>query len=136
MTIGKRKIIVSSLISLLLLLSLFVSVASAESSKFDCSFAGFQCKGVNVFSYGTHFNHSDYVYATRGQVLAVSNQSDGPFNLVTQLVDLFGTPISSEIAFTDTQFIAVPREGSYRVKVTCMDSSASKRCLGRGSVSQ
>ena len=153
----KRKIVSSSLLSLFLLLS-FVITASAVSTepenlevlagsealetlaavsgRFDCSYAGISCKGVNVTSYGTAMTTSDSVYAIKGQVLAVNNTSSGPFNLVTQLVDSNHRAISDEIAFTDTVFVTVPYSGNYLVKVTCKDASLSKRCLGQGSVSQ
>ena len=130
-----RKVIVSSLVGLSLLLT-FVLTVSAASSKFDCSYLNISCKGVNVSGHGTSYEYSDVVYATSGQELAVSNTSTGAFNLVTQLVDYSLNPITGEIAFEDTQFVKVPASGNYRVKVTCKDGSEKKRCTGRGSVSQ
>lgn len=152
----KIKIISSSLLSLFLLLFLVIP-ASAESTdlealtdseiseeigllslagRFDCSSSGVSCKGYTITSYGTARATSDFVYAIKGQKLAVSNISSGPFNLVTQLVDSEGNAISSEIAFWDTVYVTVPKSGNYQVVLTCKDESSAKRCLGQGSVSQ
>lgn len=131
----KRKVIISSLLSLFVVLSLGLAV-SAASSQYDCSYAGISCKGVKFTSYGSTQNHSAEVYAAKGQVLAVSNESTGPFNLVTRLVDSAGNAITGEIAFTDTQLVKVNKAGNYRVRVTCKDASTKKRCTGFGSVSQ
>lgn len=131
----KRKVIFSSLLSLFLL-SFFVLTASAVSLKYDCTVGSIECKGVIVTDYGTSYEYSDSVYATSGKILGISNNSTGPFNLVTQLVDSSNNAISPEIAFTDTQYIKAPKSGYYKVKVTCKDASASKRCKGNGSVSQ
>ncbi|MBG9550023.1 hypothetical protein ABE25_23575 [Cytobacillus firmus] len=110
--------------------------ASAAYQKFNCSYAGLECRGVKVTSYGTAVAYSDYVYATTGQDLAVSNSSDGPFNLVTQLVDSSGNVFTPEIGFEKTVYVNVPKSGNYRVKVTCKDTSTSERCTGQGSVSE
>lgn len=133
--IKKKKIVVASFL-VVFLMGAFVLTASAVSSKFDCSYSGVSCKGVNVISYGTALTHSDYVSAKSGQVLSVSNRSDGPFNLITQLVDSSGNAISKEIAFTDTQFIRVPKNDNYRIKVMCKDTSSKERCTGETRVSQ
>ncbi|MGG0656493.1 hypothetical protein [Rummeliibacillus pycnus] len=131
----KGKIIISSLLGLFLLTS-FVLTASAVYSKFDCTYAGISCKGVKVTGYGTVLAHSDYVYASSGKELQVSNSSTGPFNLVTQLVDSSGNAISREVYYSDTIFVKVPKSDNYRVKVTCKDSSSQARCTGQSQVSQ
>lgn len=130
-----QKITVLFLFSLLLLSS-FVPSAFAISSRYDCSYVNYSCKGVKVTGYGTSVAYSDYVYAIRGQILAVSNNSTGPFNLVTELVNSSGKVVSSTVTYTDTIFIRIGIAGNYRVKVTCKDGSVSKRCTGGGMVSQ
>lgn len=132
---NKRKFMVLSLLSLFLL-GIFVVPASAAYQKFDCTWADVQCKGVKFTSYGTATAYSDYIYAIQGQSLAVSNVSDGPFNLVTRLVDSSGNVYTPEIPYTQTVYANVPNNGYYRVKVTCKDTSTSERCLGQGSVSE
>jgi len=79
---------------------------------------------------------SEYVYAQKGQKLAVNNESTGQFNFITQLVDSNNNNIGDEVYFTDTQYRTVPSSGNYRVKVYCSDTSIKERCTGRGSVSQ
>ena len=117
-------------------MSSFVMQASAYYVKFDCTYAGISCKGVEFKGYGTAMALSDYVYAQYGQKLAVNNSSTGDFNLVTQLVDSSGKAVGPLVAYTDTVYVTVPKAGNYRVKVTCKDTSLQERCTGRGSVSQ
>ncbi|NUH85646.1 hypothetical protein HUN92_18280 [Bacillus firmus] len=130
----KRKMLFSSLISLCILVS-FAIPAFAAASKYNCSYANVSCRGVNV-TYGTAVAYSDYVYASAGQTLAVSNSSTGDFNLVTRLVDSSGNVYTPEIGFHQTVYAKVPKSGNYRVKVTCKDTSTiQQRCSGFGQVS-
>lgn len=130
-----KKKIISSLVGLTLVLS-FVLTVSAYSQRFDCSYSGISCKGVEFKAYGTAVDFSEYVYAQKGQKLAVNNESTGQFNFITQLVDSNNNNIGDPVYFTDTQYRTVPSSGNYRVKVYCSDTSVQERCTGRGSVSQ
>jgi|SRR5579875_1449591 len=132
---GKRKFIVTFMTSLCITGALAIP-ASADSTKYNCSWADVQCRGVNV-TYGTKVSYSDYIYAIYGQSLAVTNESTGAFNLVTQLVDSYGNVFTPEIPFNQTVYVNVPRAGNYRVKVTCKDTSTTQsRCSGFGQVSE
>lgn len=131
-----QKVIILFLFSLFLLSS-FESTALAVDSKYDCTYAGVSCKGVNVTGHGTSVAYSDYVYAAQGQQLSVSNNSTGQFNLITELVDSSGRVVTAApVYYTDTVFIYVATAGNYRVKVTCKDDSDKERCTGYGQVSQ
>lgn len=130
----KRKVFLSSLLSLCIMV-LFAIPTLAGSSKYNCSYANVSCRGVNVTS-GTKTAYSDYVYAQAGQTLSVSNNSTGAFNLVTQLVDSGGNVYTKEIPHNQTLFAKVNKNGNYRVKVTCKDTSTTQsRCSGFGQVS-
>ncbi|WP_042354525.1 hypothetical protein [Bacillus rubiinfantis] len=107
---GKKKYLISFLLSFCIF-GAFTIPALAGSSKQDCSWAGVQCKQVNV----TYFTnsapkvfYSDSIYAIYGQSLSVSNSSTGAFNLVTQLVDSSGNVFTPEIAFHNTVYAKVP----------------------------